>query len=52
MSIVSLNFFATVDLHLGKAKALYKNSFAILDRLFIIILLSDFFQFSLLLRRF
>ncbi len=45
MSIVSLDLLVTVDLHLGKAKALHKNSSAVLSELSIIIFFGDFFQF-------
>ena len=51
MSIVCPDFFATVDLHLGKAKALYINLSAILVELPVIIILGDFFQFSLRIKR-
>ena len=47
MSIVSLDLLATMDLHFDKAKALHKNSSAVLGRLPIVIFLDDFFQFSL-----
>ncbi len=43
MSIVSLDLFTTMDLHLDKAKALHENSSAILDGLSIVIFLGDFF---------
>ncbi len=46
MSMVSLDLLATVDLHLGKAKALHENSSAVLGGLPIVIFLGEFFQFS------
>ncbi len=46
ISMVSLDLFATVDLHLGKAKALQKNSSVVLGELLVVIFLDDFFQFS------
>ena len=45
MSIVSQDLFATVDLHLSKAKALYEISPTVLGGLPIVIFLDDFFQF-------
>lgn len=45
MSIVSLDFIATIDLHLGRAKFLYENLSTVLGGLFVIIFFSDFFQF-------
>ncbi len=41
--MVSLDLLATVDLHLSKSKALYENSFVILDGLPVVIFLGDFF---------
>lgn len=52
MSIVNLGLFVTMDLHFDNAKALHKNLCAILDELPIIIFLSDFFQFYLVIKRF
>lgn len=52
MSMVNLDFLATVDLYLGRAKFLHKNSSAALGRLSVVILLGDFFQFSPLIGRF
>ena len=46
MSMVSLDFLATVDLHLGRAKSLHENSSAVLGGLSVVIFLGDFFQFS------
>ncbi len=51
MSMVSLKLLATVDLHLGKAKALHENSSVVSGGLPVIIFLSDFFQFSLVTRK-
>ena len=45
INMVSLNLFATVDLHLCKPKVLYKNLAVVLGELLIIIFLSDFFLF-------
>ena len=44
--MVSLDLFATLDLHLGRTRSLHKNLFAILGGLPVVIFLSDFFQFS------
>ena len=41
--MVSLDLFATVDLYLGKTKALDKNSSVVLDGLFVAIFYDDFF---------
>ncbi len=46
MSMVSLDLLATVDLHLGKAKALHKNLSAVLGGLPVVIFLGNFFYFS------
>ena len=43
INMVSLDIFATANLHLGKAKALHKNSSAVLSELPIVIFLDDFF---------
>lgn len=51
MSIISLNFFATVDLYLGKAKFLHKNLFAVLGGLFVIIFFNNFFQFLSIIKQ-
>ena len=51
MSMVSLDFFATVDLYLGRAKSLYKNLSAVFGGLSIVIFLDDFFQFSPVIKR-
>lgn len=45
MSIVNLDFVATVNLHLGRAKFLYENLSAVLGGLFVVILFGDFLQF-------
>lgn len=52
MSIVSLHLLSTLDLYLDNAKALYKNSSIVLGGLPIVILLSNFFQFFLIIGRF
>lgn len=52
MSMVSLYLLSTLDLHLGKAKALYKNSFIVLGALPIVIPLDNFFQFFSIIGRF
>ncbi len=52
MNMVSLDLFATVDLHLGIAKALHENSSTVLGRLSIVIFLDDFFQFCPVIERF
>lgn len=46
MSIISLEFLATVDLHFGRTKFLYENLYAVLSRFSDVILLGGFFQFS------
>ena len=51
MSMVSLDFLATINLHFSRAKSLYKNLSVVLGRLSIIIFLGDFFQFSPVTRR-
>ena len=51
MSIVSLDFLTTIDLHFDKAKVLYKNSSAVLGGLPVVIFLVDFFQFSPIIGR-
>ena len=43
--MVSLDLFATVDLYLGKAKTLHKNSSAVLSKMPVVVFFSDFFQF-------
>ena len=43
MNMVNVDLLITVDLHLGKAKALHKNLFVVLDRLPVFIFLDDFF---------
>lgn len=43
MSMVSLDFFVTIDLYFNKAKFLYKNLSSILDGLSVLILLGNFF---------
>ena len=43
ISMVSLDLFATVDLHFDKVKALHKNSSAVLNGLPNVIFLDDFF---------
>ena len=52
INMVSLDLFATVDLYFGKAKALHKNSSAVLGGLSVVIFLGNFFQFSSLIERF
>lgn len=52
MSMVSLNFFVTIDLYFDKAKFLYENLSAILDGLSVLILLGNFFWFWPIIKQF
>lgn len=52
MNMVSLDFLAIVDLHLGRAKSWHENLSVILGGLSIVILFGDFFQFLLVIGQF
>lgn len=52
ISIISLDLPATINFHLNKAQFLNKNLIIILSKLFIIIFLSNFFQFLSITRQF
>ncbi len=51
MSMINLDLLAIVNLHLSKAKALHKNSSAVLGGLPVVIFLGNFFQFSPIIGR-
>lgn len=52
ISIVIWDFLIIVDLHLARTKFLYKKLSVVLNKLFVIIFLGDFFQFLLVTKQF